>query len=329
MLDELRNWWSDVRALWNRFWFTPRNPATLCLLRILVGGMLFYTHLVWTLELSTFFSSDGVFAESWREDFTGGSPWAWSHFAWSNSAIWLWGTHIAGLVVLAMFALGLWTRVTGIISFLLVVSYANRAGGALFGLDQINGFMALYLAIAPCGVMYSLDSWLANRKSENRTDHKSADLVQAPRLTMATISTRLVQLHLCVVYLFAGLGKLQGVTWWEGTAIWGAFASYEYQTLDMTWMVHLPWLVNLVTLVSVFWELSYPFLVWPRLSRPIYLGLAVMVHLGIGLCMGMITFAFIMICANMSFVSPERIQRWVGWCTRFLQRNESSATANG
>ena len=44
---------------WNRFWFAPTDPATLCLLRVLVGSMLFYTHLVWSLDLAGFFSPAG------------------------------------------------------------------------------------------------------------------------------------------------------------------------------------------------------------------------------------------------------------------------------
>jgi hypothetical protein len=302
--DQLKTYFHEIAVAWNRFWFTPGDPATLCLLRILAGSMLVYTHAVWSLELSTFFSPEGVFSPEYQRDIFGGSPWVWSHFYWSDSPLWLWGSHVLALLVLLAFTVGWWTRVTGILSFLIVVSYANRASGALFGLDQINGFLALYLAIAPSGAMYSLDAWRASR-GQTATGRPPRD--PGP-FTTATIATRLIQLHLCVVYLFAGLGKLQGVTWWEGTAIWGAFASYEYQTLDMTWMVHVPWLVNVVTLVSVFWEVTYPFLVWPRLTRPVYLLIAVLLHLGIGMCMGMMTFGLIMIVANLSFVAPGLVR---------------------
>ena len=42
------------------------------------------------------------------------------------------------MVVFALFTLGLFTRVTSILSLLTAVSYANRVPAALFGLDQIN-----------------------------------------------------------------------------------------------------------------------------------------------------------------------------------------------
>ena len=298
---------------WDRFWFTPANPATLCLIRILAGSMLVYTHLVWTLELPTFFSTDGIFGAGYSRTFSGNSPFVWSHFFWLDSPLWMWSTHVLSLLTLVAFTIGLATRITGLLSFLIVVSYAHRAGGALFGLDQINGCLALYLAVAPSGLMYSVDAWLRRRKAgQSPPDTRPAETV------MANIGIRLMQTHLCIVYLFAGLGKLQGASWWDGTAIWGAFASYEYQTIDMTFLVHLPWIVNLLTLVSVFWELSYPFLIWPSLTRPVWLLLAVAVHLGIGMCMGMMTFGLMMVIANGAFLPPEFVQGTLSRVRRLL-----------
>ena len=303
MSQLLTAYFREVAAAWNRFWFTPSNPATVCLMRILVGLMLVYTHLVWTFELPTFMGASGVFPETLQSQITGEGSWAWSHFYWIDSDAWLWGSHFVSLGFLIAFTVGWQTRLTSIVAFLITVSYANRANGALFGLDQINSFLTLYLAIAPSGLMYSVDAlWKHRGRGTLEPTHAS---------TLATVSVRLMQWHLCVVYFFAGIGKLQGISWWDGTAIWGAFASYEYQTIDMTWLVHLPWLVNLITIGSVFWELSYAFLIWPRLTRPIMLLGAVVIHLGIGACMGMITFGLIMIIANMAFLSPDLIQNQV------------------
>ena len=288
--------WVDT---WDRFWFTPSQAHALSLMRIALGLLLVYTHVVWTFELDLFFANSGFFSLEYRQAFADGSPFMWSHFDWSESAGWRWGSHLLAILILIAYTVGWQTRITAILSFLIVVSYAHRAGGALFGLDQINGFLALYLGIGPCGQHYSLDAKLRTKRQQPEPPLAS---------TTATISMRLIQCHLCIVYLFAGLGKLQGSTWWDGTAIWGALASYEYQTLDMTWLVYLPWLVNIITLVSVFWELSYAFMIWRPLTRPLYLLLAVFVHLGIGLAMGMMTFGFVMLIANCAFVDPKLVQ---------------------
>ena len=56
---DLRNYLADAWQAWNRFWFTPADPATLSLIRLLAGGMLFYTHLVWSLDLQAFVGQEG------------------------------------------------------------------------------------------------------------------------------------------------------------------------------------------------------------------------------------------------------------------------------
>ncbi len=294
--EYFRGW----RDLWNRFWFTPSDPALLGVLRVLVGGMLFYTHLVWSLELHAFFGAEeAVLPSSFREVFSYGESYRWSHFDWVGTQL-LWPVHILGLIVFALFALGCWTRVTGVVSALLVVSYANRSMGAQFGLDHINGFMAFYLALGPSGQYLSFDRWWKNR-GQGRAVEKS---------TLSNVSVRLMQLHLCVVYLFAGAAKLMGESWWNGEGIWGAIANYEYQTLDMTWLVESMWLLNLINYAALIWEFSYPFLIWPRLTRPIFLSMAILVHLGIGISMGMMTFGLIMVFANLSFISSDWVRRW-------------------
>jgi hypothetical protein len=118
---------------------------------------------------------------------------------------------------------------------------------------------------------------------------------------------------MCIVYLFAGFGKLLGETWWLGTAMWGALANYEYQTLDVTWLGAWPLVINALTHLVVVWEVSYSVLVWPRLTRPLVLALAVPLHLGIAFCMGMITFGLVMLIGNLAFVSPQVVRRFLSW----------------
>jgi hypothetical protein len=121
-----------------------------------------------------------------------------------------------------------------------------------------------------------------------------------------------MQLHLCVIYLFSGLGKATGETWWDGSAMWLAVANYEYQSIDLTWLAAWPAVLSFFAHLTVAWELSYPALVWPRLTRPLVVALAIPIHLGIALFLGMMTFGLAMIIANLAFVSPWVIRVMVG-----------------
>ena len=272
----------------NGFWFTPRSPKMLGVIRILTGVLLLYSLAVWTLELSTFFATEGLLPPSYR-----GSSFAWSHLDWfGSSPTMLMVVHCLGMLVVLLFAAGIQTRVSAILTAVVAIGYCNRSLGADFGLDQILAFLCMYCAVGNSGGAYSVDRMLAFGKS-----------VPAPPPSATTnIAIRLIQIHLCIVYFFAAVGKLQGTTWWSGEAVWRAMSSYEYQQIDMTWLANYLPLVSAMTLVSLFWELLYPALVWPRLTRPIMLGVAVLVHLGIGVCMGMLEFGLVMLVANMAFL---------------------------
>ena len=54
ILNPVGKWLKEIWSAWDRFWFTPAAPHTLALLRILAGAMLFYTHLIWSLDLLAF-----------------------------------------------------------------------------------------------------------------------------------------------------------------------------------------------------------------------------------------------------------------------------------
>ena len=235
--DYFRELFQVTTSGWDRFWFSPTAPQTFCLIRIFAGAMLFYTHLVWSIDFNGFFGDRGrlsqEFVDRLHRAAGDSSGLAWSHFQWFESLETLWLLHLAALVIFFLFTIGYACRITSVLSFLIAVSYTHRAAGALFGLDQINVMLAMYLMVGPCGECFSVDRWWRQRKA--RENGATIDL-PVRRLVSTTVASRLMQIHLCVIYFFAGAGKLLGETWWNGEALWGAFANLEYQTIDMTWI---------------------------------------------------------------------------------------------
>lgn len=96
-----------------------------------------------------------------------------------------------------------------------------------------------------------------------------------------------------------------GGSWWDGSAMWLSIANYEYQTIDLTWMANWPLLLAFLTHVTVLFELFYCVLIWNRLTRPVVLLTAVLMHLGIATCLGMATFGLAMLIGNLAFISPS------------------------
>lgn len=299
----------ELWQAWNQFWFAPTDPATLSLLRLLAGSLLLYTHAIWSLDLSGFIGSEGFLPVEHLRTLqrigpdADSPPWhVWSVFYWIKSSWLLWTVHAAALVVFFLLAIGLFSRTVAVLAYLLAVSYAQRVTpGAFFGLDKTNCMLAMYLMLGPCGARYSVDRLWALKQGAKG---------EAPPSVSANVATRLIQLHLCVIYLFTALAKLGGDTWQGGTAVWWAVANYEYQSLDLTWLAGWPVLVAALTHVTVFWELFYCCLVWNRFARPIMLWIAMAVHGGIALALGMITFGSAMIIANLSFLKPSTVRKW-------------------
>ena len=293
------SWLRGVADSWDRFWFTPAQPHTLAVIRICAGAMLFYTHLVWALDLEAFLGPSAWITGDVARQLHGNST-AWSFLWYIDSMAVLWVVHILGLLVFAMLTIGLFTRIVSVLAWLIAIAYSHRLIGSLFGLDQINCMLAMYLIVGASGAVYSVDHWLARRRTVGS---------QPPRPRIDTnIAVRLIQLHMCVIYLFSAFAKLEGQAWRDGGAIWLAVANLEYQSLDLTWLVRHPMLIALLTHVTVFWESLYCVLIWPRWSRPVMLLFAVILHGGIAFGLGMITFGTIMLVANFAFVDPSLVE---------------------
>ncbi len=289
----------SAAASWNAFWYTPADPTLLGLIRVLTGLMLLYTHAVWGIALADFFGPTGWLSPALVRALQA-NDYSYSFWFWVP-AHGLWPAHIVSIVILVLFTIGLWTRVTSVLALIVTISYANRVPAALFGLDQINVMLALYLAIGPSGQALSVDRWLAPAAGVGAPP-------PAPSAS-ASLALHLIQVHMCVIYLFAGLSKLQGPSWWSGEAMWRTFANLEYQSLDMTWLAWHPWLINFMTHVSVVWEVSFCVLIWKRLWRPIMLAGALVLHVGIGACLGMWTFGLVMLIGCASFLPGEAVAR--------------------
>jgi len=284
---ESLNWFASWSTAWTAFWFTPSNPFLLSVLRIFVGSLLAWSNFVWLLDQEGFFGLSGWQSAGnvWRLN---DQPWHWSWYFPAQTLLATKSLTAVSLLASISLSVGLLTRPAACIALAGYVSAVNRAPLNTFGFDDVLGIMLVPLIIGTAGARLSVDSIFWKKQSAPNTE--------------TTIALRLIQVHLCILYFFSGCGKLLGASWWEGTALWGAVANIQYRTIDLTFLAWHPLLINALTLGTLFWEVSYSALIWPRLTRPLVLAMAVFVHLGIGLTMGMMEFGIAMLIANMAFL---------------------------
>jgi len=111
----------------------------------------------------------------------------------------------------------------------------------------------------------------------------------------------MLQLHLCLVYFFGGLGKIVGTDWWDGNAMWSVVAVYSLDFIkDKTEMFLTFWpLLQVLSIGTILLELFYPVLVFFKRTRKFAIISVIAMHVGIAVVMGLYTFALVMITMNL------------------------------
>lgn len=234
--------------------------------------------------------------------------------------------HTGVLVVIFLFTIGLFTRVTSVLVWVATVGYIHRTQQVLFGMDTMMNILLIYLMIGNCGAALSVDRLISRYRAARASLRRGGDLDAPTRAflgcpppsAMAGFGLRLIQIHFCFIYMAAGLSKLKGAAWWEGRAFWDVIANPEFTLMPFSWYSEsLHWLASIkpvyytVTIlacwVTLFVEISSPFLLWTRL-RWFIIFVATLMHAIIAVTMGLNLFELLMIVMLIAFL-PDRCIR--------------------
>ena len=237
--------------------------------------------------------------------------------------------HAVILLVMVMFTLGLFTRITSVLTCLAAASFIHRNPQVLFGQDTMMNILLIYLMVANSGAALSLDRVIARYRAVRASLRRSggidaptaAFLAAPPPSPSSGFAQRALQVHFCFIYMAAGLSKLKGGSWWSADAIWQTFVNPEFT------MIHFEWYQSLMrgvfssrplysaaaaggVLLTLVVEISLPFLVWTRLRPWIVIG-GYLLHFTVGLFMGLLVFSLLMMTMLTSYfpgvVVRERI----------------------
>ena len=207
---------------------------------------------------------------------------------------------VVGLAVLVLFTLGLWSRLTSILALVVILSDVHRGPMLTSQFEPVLTMVMCYLCLGPSGASWSLDRVLARRRAT--TALARAAVESCSPSWAATISIRLMQVHLALLMATMGGAKLFGATWWVGSAVWWLATRPESRLVDVTGLGEYS--INFWTHAIVAIELGFPILIWFPLLRPLVLALAALVWISLALLTGQITFALVMLVASLSYCSP-------------------------
>jgi CubicO group peptidase (beta-lactamase class C family) len=190
-------------------------------------------------------------------------------------------------------ALGSHPRLSAFLAWGLHLSLMTSGSASFYGVDQLANTFLFYLFLFPSGRAWTL----APRPASSRLEE-----------TIPVGCLRVMQIHLCVIYLAAGVDKAMGIQWWNGEAIWQTVSQPIFSTFDLGWMARyssIPMLAGWGTLVV---EIGYAFLIWPRRTRKVWCIATIGFHLGTALFMGLVFFSAVMILlTGCLFLIPEEV----------------------
>jgi hypothetical protein len=224
--------------------------------------------------------------------------------------------YVLALATSALFMLGWRTRATSVLFAAVVASFHARAVFMTDGGDNLLLLMALYLMLTACGRRWSLDARRARIKAARadgtppRARSAAAQDLRAARTTLVTVvhncGVFVIAAQVCFLYGSAGLYKVQGSFWDDGTAL------HYVLNLDLfqPWpalshaMDQYPLAMAAVGYLTVLTQVAFPFVLFGRLKYPV-LALLLGMHVAIAVILGLPLFSGTMIIADAVFL-PDR-----------------------
>lgn len=308
---------------WNQFWFAPSDPYTTSVMRILVGLATCWWLGVWTLDLEKLLGPAGWLPRDAMLQWRGGRGISLLDYVGSSTTLWL--VHAVALAAAVMFTIGLFTRITSVLTAVLLISYLWRAPLLYGEMELVLAMLTVYLCLGPCGAELSVDKCLAERKERQRLLLARGSADTSPRFSSATtVSLRLIQIHLTAIFVAMALAKFRGATWWNGEAVWWLAARPDSRLFNLASLLagKLDF-VNLWTHAIVAFEFAFAVLIWGCWTRPLMLGLSLLLWLSVASLTGLVGYSLLMLVASLAFVAPQTLRACCDGCCGTSEKSEA------
>lgn len=216
-----------------------------------------------------------------------------------------WLYHLTILVALA-YLVGYRTRITGALLAVLYWSLFIRNPFITNGGDNVLRLDLFYLMFANTGAYFSWDA----KRQHRRPDETEPSLLRQMLSALHNAAVLAVMIQLAMVYFTAGMYKVMGSMWQDGTAIYYATRVNEFYWPGYSeWIWKYDTVVVLLSYATVLFQVSFPFLLLNRYTKYAAVSFAITMHIGIALFMGLVEFSGVMIGSEMIFLTDRDFRR--------------------
>lgn len=180
---------------------------------------------------------------------------------------------------------GFKARLMGVLAWLMHIILNTTGHFTAYGVETFLHIALFYCMVLPVGYRWSIDA----RKQQKEI---------APYLI--TLSVRLIQLHLCIMYFACGIEKAMGAQWWNGEAVWMALQQDQFHQVDTGWMTQMPIIPKLLCWGTLLVETLYPFAIFYKRTKKFWLISIISMHAFIAVFLGLELFGALMILLNLT-----------------------------
>jgi hypothetical protein len=273
----------QIRTKLRDFFLAPSSPTPLAALRIGIALVLLLQAALLGRDAMALFGEHGIIQPALTDLFTADilmpklrelTHFLTAQFGWNEAT----GILACGLVYVASLIailLGVGTRVAAAIACVLHGVFLISGFYSTYGVDRFTQISLFYFIFMPVSDALSL----------------RPRRLRKPVSSEATLSLRVLQMHLAIAYCASGVEKLVGIQWRDGEAVFRAMSMPTFNQLDVSWMIHYPWLGKALCWGTLVLEIGYPIFIWPRATRRLWILGIESLHVGIAIGMGLYFFS--------------------------------------
>nr|BFD59602.1 hypothetical protein CKG001_17090 [Bdellovibrio sp. CKG001]BFD62981.1 hypothetical protein BdHM001_16620 [Bdellovibrio sp. HM001] len=299
-----------IWAQWDQFWFAPQNLLGLAYMRVMLCGTLLY------MNITRFYNLEFYTDSSWIPRVRAlevmpelGRP-LFMWMFWPDSMNF--AMNLVLVVFLALLTLGIGGRWLMWITWIINAGFLQRNYAVNFGADIIGALFLFYMSFTQSCERLSLKNLILRKTQFRQSDVLSSAMI------------RMMQVQISVIYAYTGWEKLKGGSWWDGTALWSVLANPQMTTMDFSFLRHFPWVIPVIGYVTILFEIYFPaMVVWHR-TRYLCLLVGLSFHAGIGIFMGLMPFATVMVSTYFLFLDPQLLEK--GTCSLLQKLRIKSRT---
>lgn len=302
---------SLVRRIWWSLWFQEVDARPLAAIRFFAGIIAVWSVATRFVVAESAYSDAGWMSEEIARQFLDAR---WSIYYVVGSPMGVTSLMALTLMVAILLTVGLWTRVSAVLCFVLVTSMQVRNPVLAFGGDAALRMLLFYVALGRAGEVWSLDAVIRARREYDRRLARGNRLRRpvTERRPIPVWPLRLMQFQLALIYFASAMAKAFGVTWVQGSTLWYALLSPAHSRFNPEGQplpAFMATLTRIGTWVTLVWEFAFPvLLVLHRYARWIALGLGVLFHVGIFLLIKVQWFSAAMLTYYLAFAGGPQLR---------------------